>query len=194
MNALLWAPGVAYHYFTQIGFKRTLLASRAGLLWQLLVGAPFLATHPISYITRSWNLGRQFAWFNSVNWKWVPRSVFYSAWFHYTLLGLHLFFLCLILYLARYDKSGIPLPGGTSPGPVSRLHVAAMLCATHYTGFVFARSLHYSFIIWVLHTFPILYHAGRVPWAVRPFLALAIEIGTNGWYQYVGDALDSCGR
>jgi alpha-1,3-mannosyltransferase len=193
MNALLWAPGVAYHFLMQIGLKKTLLAARAGLLWQLLVGSPFLLTYPRSYIKNSWNLGRQFAWFNSVNWKWLPRSVFYSHWFHATLMCLHLFFLAVILYEARYDRSALPTPASDKK-PISNFHTSAMLCATHFTGFIFARNLHYSFYIWVFHTLPLLYHAGGVPWSIRPFLALAIEIAYNGWHQYKGDELDSCGR
>lgn len=58
----------------------------AGL--QLLLGAPFLLTYPWEYISRSFDLGRVFFFIWTVNWKFIPESVFVSKPFALVLLGL----------------------------------------------------------------------------------------------------------
>ena len=63
MSGLLWAPGVAAYMFATIGPVRTLKASWAGILVQLLVALPFRA-HLWHYIHRSYELDRKFTWFN----------------------------------------------------------------------------------------------------------------------------------
>lgn len=82
----------------------------------------------------------------------------------------------------------------------SRLRrVVFFLIATHFSGIVFAKSLHYSFFIWYYHTLPALYIMADLPWLYRPLLHLWIEVCWNQWHQYKTnpdgsvDRLDSCG-
>lgn len=64
MNALLWGPGLAVHYISTLGIRTTLRACQPAVAWQMLVGLPFLAAHPVSYLSRSFQLNREFVWFN----------------------------------------------------------------------------------------------------------------------------------
>lgn len=64
MNALLWAPGLVVHYICTLGPRRTFDSSKAGLLWQFVISCPFLVAHPFSYVSRSFQLTRNFKWFN----------------------------------------------------------------------------------------------------------------------------------
>jgi hypothetical protein len=63
MSGLLWAPGVAAYLISTIGIFETVKTSWSGILVQLLVALPFLS-HPWHYIHRSFELDRQFTWFN----------------------------------------------------------------------------------------------------------------------------------
>ena len=62
-----------------------------------LQGAPFLLTFPVSYIHRSFDLGRQFFFKWTVNWKFLPEDVFLAKPFQLALLALHLIVLVLFL-------------------------------------------------------------------------------------------------
>lgn len=53
------------------------------------MGAPFLLTHPIAYIHRSFEFSRQFLYEWTVNWKCIPEEIFISRFFHMVLLVLH---------------------------------------------------------------------------------------------------------
>lgn len=136
MNALLWAPAVAFHFVHTIGLKATMKASIPGLLWQFAVGLPFLVANPSAYISRSFDLQRTFTWFNSVNWKFLPPVVFYSAPFRYLLLLLHISGLVFILFRFRYLYAPVLDPPAVSPAK-AQLPVqgyAALLVTTHFVG------------------------------------------------------------
>jgi ALG3 protein len=63
MSGLLWAPGAAAYLFSTIGLDQTLKHMWGGILVQILVALPF-RTHLWHYIHRSYELDRQFTWFN----------------------------------------------------------------------------------------------------------------------------------
>lgn len=63
MSGLLWAPGVAAYLVSSIGLIETIKASWGGILVQILVAVPFRG-HLWHYIHRSYELDRQFTWFN----------------------------------------------------------------------------------------------------------------------------------
>lgn len=63
MSGLLWAPGVAAYLVSSIGLVETIKASWGGILVQILVAVPFRG-HLWHYIHRSYELDRQFTWFN----------------------------------------------------------------------------------------------------------------------------------
>lgn len=59
-------------------------------LWQVILGLPFLMVNPVGYLTRSFDLGRQFQFKWTVNWRFLPEEVFQNRAFHATLLLAHL--------------------------------------------------------------------------------------------------------
>jgi len=63
MSGLLWAPGVAAYLLSSLGIEETLKASWVGVLVQFVVAIPF-RTHLWHYIHQSFELDRQFTWFN----------------------------------------------------------------------------------------------------------------------------------
>ena len=67
---------------------------------KLILGMPFLLHHPIAYIHRSFDLGRQFFYIWTVNWKFLDETTFTSRYFHLTLLIFHLGL--LLLFINKY--------------------------------------------------------------------------------------------
>jgi alpha-1,3-mannosyltransferase len=189
LSAILYAPAVAYHILLRFGLRHTVLASGPALALQFAVALPFLIASPVNYFQRSFTKS-DFGWYVSMNWKWVSEETFDSAWFARTLLFFQLFYISLTLYLLRYRPAPLPKPGlGESPA-VSKFHVAALIFATHFSGFIFAPSMHYHFLIWVLHALPLLYRAARLSFIQSALLHTVLELSWNGWLSGgVGDPL-----
>lgn len=57
---------------------------------QVALGLPFLLENPVGYLTRSFDLGRQFQFKWTVNWRFLPEEVFQHRAFHVGLLLAHL--------------------------------------------------------------------------------------------------------
>lgn len=106
MNVLLFAPAILLFYIVNLGYAKTIkqLTICAGI--QLLLGAPFLLTHPIEYIKGSFDLGRVFEHKWTVNYRFLPRDQFENRYFHLGLLAAHLLLLlAFAMPTYRYFKS-----------------------------------------------------------------------------------------
>nr|XP_028699730.1 dol-P-Man:Man(5)GlcNAc(2)-PP-Dol alpha-1,3-mannosyltransferase isoform X1 [Macaca mulatta] len=105
MNVLLFAPGLLFLLLTQFGFRGALpkLGICAGL--QVVLGLPFLLENPIGYLSRSFDLGRQFLFRWTVNWRFLPEALFLHRAFHLALLAAHLTLL-LLFALCRWHRTG----------------------------------------------------------------------------------------
>ena len=87
-------------------------ATRAALplheLWrlvQLVLAVPFLLENPVGYIARSFNLGRQFFFVWTVNWRLISEDLFLNRTFHAALLAVHILLLAVLAAkLLRLDK------------------------------------------------------------------------------------------
>lgn len=71
-------------------------------LSQLLLGLPFLLENPVGYMSRAFDLGRQFMFKWTVNWRFLPEWFFLNRYFHLLLLAAHL--LALLLFALRRWK------------------------------------------------------------------------------------------
>lgn len=65
---------------------------------QLLLGLPFLATHPLAYLRSAFNLGRVFLHQWTVNYRFLPEALFTSPAFHLSLLAVHIAALVLFFW------------------------------------------------------------------------------------------------
>lgn len=66
-----------------------------------------MLTYPVAYIHRSFDLGRQFFFKWTVNWRFVPEEIFLSRVFHAGLLALHLIVLLCFLNKCLRNIGGI---------------------------------------------------------------------------------------
>jgi alpha-1,3-mannosyltransferase len=96
MNILLFAPAILMLYITSLGYLKTLMQLSICAGVQLIIGAPFLLTHPISYIKGAFDIGRVFEHKWTVNYRFLSRGIFENSVFHISLLAVHLILLVVV--------------------------------------------------------------------------------------------------
>ena len=144
MNALLFAPGIFFVLSKELGFYRS---CRTILVYcglpQLFIGAPFLLKFPLQYISGAFDLSRVFIYEWTVNWRFLPESVFVSKSFGLILLG---FTICYwgILYVKVWKYLDVKRAE----------NIFFVLCTSNFLGIVFSRTLHFQFLSWYWMTVP----------------------------------------
>lgn len=145
MNVLLFAPGVLVLLLYKFGLKGTFWNLCICASSQIAIALPFLLTHPLSYMHRAFDFGRQFVFHWSVNWKFVEENVFLSKHFALGLLLMHLSALFL-LWRIRWK------PQLEANSKISPKVILDVLFTCNFAGIMFARSLHYQFYVWYFHS------------------------------------------
>jgi len=184
MNILLFAPGLLLLLLKRFGLlgavPRLFLACA---LPQVLLGFPFLVANWFGYVQRSFDLGRQFFYVWSVNWQFVPETLFLNRWFGLLLLALTAS-TCLLFALFKWtapeEHFADILRGKYARG--SRMtadHVLTTLFTSNFIGIVLARSLHFQFYVWYFFTLPYLLWTTTYPTPIRVAILGAIEVVWN---------------
>lgn len=190
MNVLLYAPGLLYLFLLQFGPVHTIPKLAICGLFQVIVGLPFMLDHFSSYMIRSFELGREFMYKWTVNWRFVPEDIFLSKTFAMSLLLLHI---SALIFFALYKWSKITVsPRAPSKGSSSKAKdssttntlitpdsILLVLTSSNLIGIVFARSLHYQFYVWYFHTLPFLLWKTKLPVWLRIILLVGVEICWN---------------
>ncbi|XP_071392938.1 dol-P-Man:Man(5)GlcNAc(2)-PP-Dol alpha-1,3-mannosyltransferase [Centroberyx affinis] len=199
MNVLLFAPGLLFLLLSEFGFVRTIpkLSLCAGI--QLLLGLPFLMENPIGYMSRAFDLGRQFMFKWTVNWRFLPEWLFLSRYFHLLLLAAHLLTL-LLFALRRWKRPGegilellkeprkrkVPAQKITPfmPDLNRKSQIVLILFTSNFIGMCFSRSLHYQFYVWYFHTLPYLLWSGGVKKLAHLLRVLILGLIELSWNTY----------
>ncbi|XGW08228.1 hypothetical protein V3C99_010940 [Haemonchus contortus] len=208
MNVLLFAPAMFFILILNIGILRTALNLFCCAAVQVYLGLPFLKADPISYIRRSFDLGRVFLFKWTVNWRFLPEELFLSPRLHLTLLSCHLLVLVVFGYYMWFRSHGglrsslIELYHGVR----TKIGVGETLFAlfsANLIGITFARSLHYQFYSWYYHQLPFLLFWNShertndkqglaVPWIsiiIKATVLIGIEICWNVYPSTVPSSL-----
>ncbi|NWT51722.1 ALG3 mannosyltransferase, partial [Erythrocercus mccallii] len=179
MNILLFAPGLLFLLLQRFGLLGCIPKLCICALLQVVLGLPFLLVNPVGYLTRSFDLGRQFQFKWTVNWRFLPEEVFQNRVFHAALLLAHLAGLGLFaLHRWHSSKENILTllkdPAKRKPASprltvnnilwqtscVCPLNASAwivfILFSSNFLGVCCSRSLHYQFYVWYFHTLPYL--------------------------------------
>lgn len=177
------------------------------LAWVITFGsaAPFMGPKetPI-YLKSAFDLGRQFLYKWTVNWKFVPEEVFLSKEFAYSLLVLHA---TILLTFAHYkwirpssegawdftkkffDYVSIDDPEAEEiERRMSPQFVMDALLGSMVIGMLCARSLHYQFYAYLGWSTPYIFW--RAGW--HPAIVLAVWFSQEmAWLRYPSDATSS---
>ena len=178
MNVMLYSPGLLYILLVETGVIKTCMYISLCAGIQLLLGLPFLLDNPYAYIKMSFDLGRQFFFKWTVNYRFIPESIFLSRNFHFFLLLVQIGLL-IAIFVLKWSKAKKPL------SPKSTLLI---LFSSNFIGIACARSLHYQFYVWYYHTLPLLLFSTKLPEPVIMLILLCVEIC---WNTYPSTVLSS---
>jgi alpha-1,3-mannosyltransferase len=169
MNVLLFAPGLLMLLLQKNqSISGTMKHLAICALVQLVIGWPFLSTHPVSYIKKAFEFDRVFFFKWTVNWKFLSEDLFISKIWALVLLVCHLgtlYFLGLRWWNASYCQRGRTKTREwmcwTNKGDVnlqlSGEYIIYTLFVSNYIGVVFARTLHYQFYCWYFYSLPMMH-------------------------------------
>lgn len=198
MNILLFAPGLLFLLLTQFGFRGALPKLGICAVLQVVLGLPFLMKNPIGYLSRSFDLGRQFLFRWTVNWRFLPEALFLHRAFHLALLAAHLTLL-LLFALCRWHRSGEsilsllkdPSKRKVPPQPLTPNQIVSILFTSNFIGICFSRSLHYQFYVWYFHTLPYLLWATPARWLTHLLRLLVLGLIELSWNTYPSTSCSS---
>ena len=167
-------------------WKEIGIGTAAALVLQLTIGVPFLLHQPTSYITKAFEFSRKFLYQWSVNWRFVPKSIFLSNSFATALLVSHLGLLLLFSHCKWCRSAGglfkltlHRLQGKLIVPPLSAKHMVMALFSGNLIGVVCARTLHFQFYSWYFHMLPYLLWQINMKTAFRLLLLLCVECVWN---------------
>ncbi|XP_012690787.2 dol-P-Man:Man(5)GlcNAc(2)-PP-Dol alpha-1,3-mannosyltransferase [Clupea harengus] len=191
MNVLLFAPGLLFLLLSEFGLMKTIPKLSLCAIIQLLLGLPFLLENPVGYMSRAFDMGRQFLFKWTVNWRFLPEWLFLNRYFHLALLLAHLITLALFAW-RRWKRPGESMlallkdPAARDP-PAQKLtsdQVVFVLFTSNFIGMCFSRSLHYQFYVWYFHTLPYLLWSGGVNKMADLFRLLILGLIELSWNTY----------
>ena len=176
-------------------WKDILSGTAAAVLLQLLLGLPFLLQHPGSYLNKAFEFSRIFLLKWSVNWAFLPESIFRSKALAVCLVSTHLGLLLLFahykwcqedggllrLLMQRLQGKG-KLRATSEQDDVQGFHakrILAVVFSGNFIGIVCARTLHFQFYSWYFHMLPFLLWHARISTPLRITLFVCIELVWN---------------
>lgn len=97
MSNMLYLPGITVVTCKKRGLLVTVGHVAAIVVFQGLLGLPFLREHPREYLAGAFDFSRVFLYKWTVNWRFVPEETFLSKLFAKGLLAIHLTILVIFL-------------------------------------------------------------------------------------------------
>ncbi|KAH6660441.1 glycosyltransferase [Truncatella angustata] len=184
MSLLLVLPAVAVVLFQGRGVSGSIRLAIIMLQQQVATAMPFLTANPTGYLSRAFELSRQFFFKWTVNWRFVGEDIFLSRPFAATLLVLHILVLGVFLLrkwlkpaLSRKSLPELIVPilthFGSPFGPrdealvataITPQYIMTTVLSANVIGLLFARSLHYQFYAYLAWSTPyLLWRSGTHP-------------------------------
>lgn len=130
---------------------------------------PFLLVNTVSYLSRAFELTRQFLFRWTVNWRFVGEDMFLSKRFSLALLIVHALLLAIFVAVRWVKPSGSNLPGfirnllnGTQRTIIlTDSFISTTMLTSVVIGLLCARSLHYQFFAYLSWATPFLLWKSR---------------------------------
>ncbi|CAL5871077.1 uncharacterized protein PFLUO_LOCUS5323 [Penicillium psychrofluorescens] len=181
MTLVLLVPAMAVLTLLSLGLTRSVALGAMAVLIQVLFAVPFFQANPTGYLSRAFELSRQFLFKWTVNWRFVGEDTFLSKEFSLALLVLHVSLLAI--FAATWVRpSGTNnvfrwaqglLQGRQQPIILSKSFIMAVTLSSLAIGLLCARSLHYQFFAYLSWATPfLLWQTGLHPVLVYVVWAL----------------------
>eukprot|EP00742_Colponemidia_sp_Colp-10_P006022 GILJ01006446.1.p1 GENE.GILJ01006446.1~~GILJ01006446.1.p1 ORF type:complete len:423 (-),score=36.81 GILJ01006446.1:169-1437(-) len=191
MNVLLFAPGLLLLLLQRYPPRQVVLCLAICASIQLALASPFLLVNPLGYLSKAFDLGRVFLLEWSVNWKFLPESLFQSKAFASLLLFSHILVVCCFAKARWWRKDRFAEAGNQTMRTrnLSAEHILSVLFESNFIGIVFARSLHYQFLVWYFHTLPFLLWSVDIRGVYRLLWIVVVEVVWNVHHSTAWSAL-----
>ncbi|KAI8944101.1 glycosyltransferase [Xylaria longipes] len=181
MSLLLVLPAVGVILLLGRGFTGSLQLAAIIAQVQFTLAVPFLRANAQGYLSRAFELSRQFFFKWTVNWRFVGEDVFLSRPFAMGLLALHASVLLWFIVNKWLKIAGKPWPAIVAPmlklsspfspqegarisAQVTPEYVMTTILSANVVGLLFARSLHYQFYSYLAWSTPyLLWRSGAHP-------------------------------
>ncbi|KAI2626249.1 glycosyltransferase [Xylaria nigripes] len=181
MSLLLVLPAVGVVLLLGRGFTGSLQLAAIMIQTQYILAFPFLSANAKGYMSRAFELSRQFFFKWTVNWRFVGEDVFLSRSFALGLLAMHAMVLLWFIMNKWLKPAGKPWTAIVAPilrisspfSPHEELQTSAQvtpeyimttMLSANVIGLLFARSLHYQFYSYLAWSTPyLLWRSGAHP-------------------------------
>lgn len=181
MSLLLVLPAVGVVLFLGRGFADSLKLAAIIAQTQFTLAVPFLRANAKGYLSRAFELSRQFFFKWTVNWRFVGEETFLSRPFAMSLLAAHASVLLWFIANRWFKGTGKSLTAIAAPlirlsspfGPREQARISAQvtpeyvmttILSANVIGLLFARSLHYQFYSYLAWSTPyLLWQSGAHP-------------------------------
>ncbi|KEP46565.1 putative Dol-P-Man:Man(5)GlcNAc(2)-PP-Dol alpha-1,3-mannosyltransferase [Rhizoctonia solani 123E] len=189
MNVLLYMPALCLTLLLTNGLVLSLFYLSLTFITILITSQPFLESYPREYLVSAFNLGRQFLYKWTVNWRFIPEPIFLSAPFARGLLLCHVALLGIFGLGAWCRKQGGALAvleralqnpiKEAAISSVTQDYIATVFFTANLIGILCARSLHYQFYSWYATQLPLLAWRTKYPIILRIMILATIEYAWN---------------
>ncbi|PWY74087.1 alpha-1,3-mannosyltransferase [Aspergillus eucalypticola CBS 122712] len=182
MTLLLLAPAIAVVTVLSLSLGPSVRLGVLAVLIQVLLAIPFLQNNPAGYLSRAFELTRQFMFKWTVNWRFVGEELFLSKKFSLALLAIHIVLLGAFAVTGWLRPYGSSLPvfiqnllaGRQRTVSPTRPYIMTVMLSSLAVGLLCARSLHYQFFAYLSWATPfLLWRAGFHP--ILLFLIWAMQ-------------------
>eukprot|EP00823_Brevimastigomonas_motovehiculus_P004933 TRINITY_DN3381_c0_g1_i1.p1 TRINITY_DN3381_c0_g1~~TRINITY_DN3381_c0_g1_i1.p1 ORF type:complete len:450 (+),score=48.78 TRINITY_DN3381_c0_g1_i1:99-1448(+) len=201
-HIVLFAPGLLCLLLLRFGVILTFFKIILCFMVQIVLGVPFLLVNPYSYLSRAFDITRLFTLETSVNYRFLPETVFSSP-----LLYVSLAICCIVVWVSfafgRWWSEGLiaqeslleeKQTATLSPETAQEMRprtvaqeslclppsfVTYVLFSSNFLGIVFARSLQYQHYVYYFHTLPFLLWRTSLSTFFKILLLVALEVAWN---------------
>ncbi|KAI1369592.1 glycosyltransferase [Xylaria arbuscula] len=181
MSLLLVLPAVGVILLLGRGLTGSLQLAAIIAQVQFAIAVPFLRENANGYLSRAFELSRQFFFKWTVNWRFVGEGVFLSRPFALALLAMHASVLAWFLVQKWLKPARKPWPSILTPilklsspfsaqeerqisAQITPEYVMTTMLSANVIGLLFARSLHYQFYSYLAWSTPyLLWRSGAHP-------------------------------
>ncbi|KAK9945559.1 hypothetical protein M0R45_011068 [Rubus argutus] len=131
MNVLLYAPPLLLLMLKAMDISGVISALFGAALVQILLGLPFIMSHPFAYISRAFNLGRVFIHSAFAHYRWCKHEGGVFKFLYSRLVSIKLKFALTNSHSYKALKK----------------HIVTTMFVGNFIGILCARSLHYQFTL-----------------------------------------------